>query len=71
MRVSPELPLQCLVGATSAIRDEGTWLHYLPAARLVACPASIVPFLERELSKTGWNVRCGAVRTGRTRAFSR
>ena len=29
-RVSPKLPLPCLVLVTGAIRDEGTSLHYLP-----------------------------------------
>jgi len=62
-RVSPDLSLPCLVVATSAVRDEGTSLHYLPASRDVACPSSIVPFLERELATTGWMVRCGEVWT--------
>jgi uridine phosphorylase len=62
-RVSPDLPLPCLVVATSAIRDEGTSLHYLPASRDVACHAPIVPLLERELAATGWTVRCGEVWT--------
>jgi uridine phosphorylase len=62
-RVSPELPLPCLVAVTSAIRDEGASFHYLPASRQVACPVPVTPFLERELLKTGWNVRCGSVWT--------
>ncbi|HXE13864.1 MAG TPA: nucleoside phosphorylase [Bryobacteraceae bacterium] len=62
-RVSPELPLPCLVVATSAIRDEGTSLHYLPAGKEVACPAPVVPILERELAATAWTVRCGKVWT--------
>jgi uridine phosphorylase len=62
-RVSRELPLPCLVVATSAIRDEGTSLHYLPASRDVGCFAPVVPFLERELATTGWTVRCGEVWT--------
>jgi uridine phosphorylase len=63
-RVSPELPLPCLVVMTSAIRDEGTSFHYLPAGRDVACPASdVVPLLERELSATGWTVLSGSVWT--------
>jgi hypothetical protein len=52
-RVSPELPLPCLVVATSAIRDEGTSLHYLPASRDVACHAPVVPLLESELAVIG------------------
>ena len=63
-RVSPELPLPCLVVATGAIRDEGTSFHYLPASKDVACPApAMPPLLERELAATGWTVRCGKVWT--------
>jgi len=64
-RVSPALPLPCLVAVTKAIRDEGTSFHYLPAGKDVACPApDVVPLLERELaSSTGWTVRCGSVWT--------
>jgi uridine phosphorylase len=62
-RVSPDLPLPCLVVATSAIRDEGTSYHYLPPDREVACKSPVVPFLERELTATGWAVRSGKVWT--------
>ena len=62
-RVSPLLPLPCLVVATGAIRDEGTSLHYLPPSRSVACPTPIVTLLERELILTGWTVQCGEVWT--------
>ncbi|MGC9198345.1 MAG: nucleoside phosphorylase [Acidobacteriaceae bacterium] len=63
-RISPELPLPCLVVVTSAIRDEGTSLHYLPAGKEVATPApALVPLLERELPATGWTVVCGSVWT--------
>jgi uridine phosphorylase len=62
-RVSPELPIPCLVIAIGAIRDEGTSFHYLPASRDVACDAPVVPLLERELTATGWTVRCGEVWT--------
>jgi len=62
-RVSPELPLPCLVVATGAIRDEGTSFHYLPASRDVACHAPVVPLLVRELAATGWTIRCGEVWT--------
>ena len=62
-RVSPDLPLPCLVIATGAIRDEGTSLHYLPASRSVDCPTPVAPLLERELASTGWTIRCGEVWT--------
>jgi len=62
-RVSPNLPLPCLVVATNAIRDEGTSYHYLPPERDVACRSPLVPLLERELVATGWAVRSGKVWT--------
>jgi uridine phosphorylase len=62
-RVSPDLPLPCLVVATSAIRDEGTSYHYLPPDSEVACNSPVVPLLERELIATGWAVRSGKVWT--------
>ncbi len=62
-RVAPDLPLPCLVIATSAIRDEGTSYHYLPPGKEVACPTPVVPAFERELSAAGWTVRCGKVWT--------
>ncbi|MCU1248427.1 MAG: hypothetical protein JWQ49_1456 [Edaphobacter sp.] len=63
-RVSPELPLPCLVAVTGAVRDEGTSFHYLPASKDVACPApGVVPILQRELVLTGWTVLCGKVWT--------
>jgi len=62
-RVSPDLPLPCLVVATSAVRDEGTSYHYLPAGGEVACTSPVVPLLERELIATGWAVRLGKVWT--------
>ena len=63
-RVTPELPLPCLVAVTGAIRDEGASFHYLPAAKDVACPVpGVVPILQRELALTGWTVRCGKVWT--------
>src|SRR5579863_1767531 len=62
-RVSPELPLPCLLVATAAIRDEGTSYHYLPPSREVRCPTAIVPMLMEHLRATGWEiqnrVRCG------------
>src|SRR5580700_5387407 len=44
-RVSPNLPLPCLLVVTGAIRDEGTSYHYLPPSREVSCPTAIVPLL--------------------------
>jgi uridine phosphorylase len=37
-RVSPDLPLPCIVIAEHAVRDEGTSLHYLPAGSTVTTP---------------------------------
>jgi uridine phosphorylase len=63
-RVSPELPLPCLVAVAGAVRDEGTSLHYLPAAKMASCPVpALLPFLHEELSATGWAVRMGDVWT--------
>ena len=62
-RVSPELPLPCLVVATSAIRDEGTSYHYLPPGTEVVCNSRVVPLLEQELKATGWAIRSGKVWT--------
>lgn len=63
-RVAPDLPLPCLVIVTSAIRDEGTSLHYLPPGKSVACPVSaIISLFEGELSNSGWAVRSGSVWT--------
>jgi len=58
-RVFPELPLPCLLVVTSAIRDEGTSYHYLPASREVECPTPVAPLLESELRETGWTVLSG------------
>jgi len=62
-RVSPDLPLPCLVVVTCAIRDEGTSYHYLPPDSEVPCNSPVVPHLERELLSTGWTVRSGKVWT--------
>lgn len=63
-RLAPELPLPCLVVATSAVRDEGTSYHYLAPAEEVACPVTMVTHLQRELAATtGWSVRAGKVWT--------
>jgi len=62
-RVSPELPLPCLVVITGAIRDEGTSHHYLAPGKEISCPTAIDCVLERELAATGWSVRRGKVWT--------
>ncbi len=60
----PNLPLPCLVVATGAIRDEGTSLHYLPAAGEVSCPApEFAHHVFQELAATGHPVRQGKVWT--------
>ena len=62
-RLAPDLPVPCLVVATTAVRDEGTSYHYLPPSPEVACPTPVVAHLERELVATGWSVRSGKVWT--------
>ena len=63
-RVSRELPLPCLVVVTGAIRDEGTSLHYLQAAREVSGPTpEVAALIFRELAATGRPVRQGKVWT--------
>lgn len=62
-RVSRQLSLPSLVVATSAVRDEGTSLHYLPASRAVSCPSGVTGILLAELAATGWNTRSGEVWT--------
>ncbi|HVZ18246.1 MAG TPA: hypothetical protein VG897_14080, partial [Terriglobales bacterium] len=47
-RLAPDLPLPCLVVATSAVRDEGTSYHYLAPGPEVVCPTPIVSRLERD-----------------------
>jgi uridine phosphorylase len=62
-RVSSALPLPSLVVATSAIRDEGTSLHYLPPSRAAECPSPVTSTLAEELATTGWRVSTGTVWT--------
>ena len=62
-RVSPALPLPAFVVATSAVRDEGTSFHYLPATREVCCPTPITGLLAEELSVVGVPVVQGCVWT--------
>src|SRR5258708_29909128 len=52
-RVSPSLPLPSFVVVTSAIRDEGTSFHYLPAAGKVDCPTPIADLLTERLRSLG------------------
>jgi uridine phosphorylase len=62
-RISPSLPLPCLVVVTSAVRDEGTSLHYLPPAQDIACPTPISDLLSNELSGLNRSVVQGSVWT--------
>jgi len=62
-RVSPSLPLPSFVVVTSAIRDEGTSFHYLPAAGKVDCPTPIADLLTEELRSLGSPVVQGSVWT--------
>jgi uridine phosphorylase len=62
-RVSRKLPLPSLVVATSAVRDEGASLHYLPPSPTVTCPSRVTDTLSTELAATGWHVESGAVWT--------
>ena len=62
-RVSPSLPLPSLVIATSAVRDEGTSYHYLPAADVVAAPAELAETLYRGMQGMSLPVSRGLVWT--------
>lgn len=62
-RVSPSLPLPCLVVVSSAVRDEGTSLHYLPPGEQVACPTPICDLLAKHLGRLGLPVVQGSVWT--------
>ena len=62
-RVSPSLSMPSLVVATSAIRDEGTSHHYLPAAEVVPAPAKLAASLYRGLQALGLPVSQGLVWT--------
>jgi uridine phosphorylase len=62
-RISPRLPIPCLVVADAAVRDEGTSHHYLPPAPIVNTPTAITTILASALSQTGWPVRTGLVWT--------
>jgi len=62
-RVSRSLPLPGYVVVTSAVRDEGTSLHYLPPGEQVACPTPIANMLTDELASLGLTVVQGPVWT--------
>lgn len=62
-RVNPSLPVPSLVVATSAIRDEGTSYHYLPAADIVTAPAKLAANLYEGLQGLEFPVSQGLVWT--------
>jgi uridine phosphorylase len=62
-QVSPELEIPSLVIPTTAIRDEGTSYHYLPAADSVDADAGLAAALEEELGGLGLPVVVGLVWT--------
>jgi uridine phosphorylase len=62
-RVSPALPLPGLVVVTSAVRDEGTSLHYLPPSDQIACPTPICDLLSKQFGQLGLPVVLGSVWT--------
>jgi uridine phosphorylase len=62
-RVSPSLPLPSFVIVTSAVRDEGTSLHYLPPGDEIACPTPIGDLLKDEIRRLGLTVVQGSVWT--------
>lgn len=62
-RVSPSLPLPSYVVVTSAVRDEGTSLHYLPPSERIDCPTPICNLLMDEIGQLGPTVVQGSVWT--------
>ncbi len=62
-RVSPSLSVPSLVVATSAIRDEGTSYHYVPAEDIVTAPAKLAANLYEGLQGLGLPVSQGLVWT--------
>ncbi len=62
-RISPSLRLPSFVVVTSALRDEGTSLHYLPASERISCPTPIGDLLMDELGELGLTVVQGSVWT--------
>lgn len=67
--LTPELVLGHAVVVDSAVRDEGTSYHYLPASRTVAADPAGVRFLEQTLTDAGVTHVTG--RTWTTDAFYR
>jgi uridine phosphorylase len=62
-RVSPSLELPSFVVVSSAVRDEGTSLHYMPAGEQIACPTPIGDLLTGELNRSGLTAVQGSVWT--------
>ncbi len=62
-QVSPGLRIPSLVVPSTALRDEGTSYHYLPAAEGVDADAGIVKALQNELGSIGLPVVTGPVWT--------
>jgi len=62
-RVSESLPLPSLVVVTSAVRDEGTSLHYVSPSDQIACPTPIGTLLRDEICQLGLTVVQGAAWT--------
>ncbi len=62
-RVDPDLPIPSIVIATSAIRDEGTSYHYLPASGTVDAPLALAQVLFAELLALGLRTSQGQVWT--------
>lgn len=62
-RVNASLPMPSLVVATSAVRDEGTSYHYLPAAEVVMSPGKFAERLYHGLAELGLPVSQGRLWT--------
>jgi uridine phosphorylase len=62
-RIGRALPLPGIVVADDAVRDEGTSLHYLPAAETVSGDASLAEALTVAVKAVGLPVRHGLVWT--------
>jgi uridine phosphorylase len=62
-RVNPELPIPSLVVAASAVRDEGTSYHYLPAGSTVESNNALAGILASELNRFALPVSQGMVWT--------
>jgi uridine phosphorylase len=62
-RVDASLPMPSLVVATSAVRDEGTSYHYLPAAEIVMAQGKLAERLYHRLGELSLPVSQGRVWT--------